>query len=235
MKVSLVIPAFNEEQRLVPFLESILKFKQRHPSDIYEVLVIDDGSTDATIDKVQNFKLRFPALKLLRHQTNRGKGAAVQTGVLAAKGDYVVFTDADGATPIAELTKMIESLRLTPVAVGNRWMKGAKTERHSFLRTLSGWVYRTYMKLFGLGAIDTMCGFKGYRADVAKSIFKDLQEPRWLFDMEVAYKVVQKNIPVTNFPIRWESKQGSKLSTFTLLKTSFEIWPLIRRIKIATR
>lgn len=230
-KLSLIIPAYNEEKRLGPFLTSIVRYVARHRSEFREILVVDDGSTDATRQITQKFQKRLPLLRLLRHQTNRGKGAAVQTGVLAARGDFVVFMDADGATPITELPKMIQALSEAQVAVGNRWMSGARTERHSALRRLSGWVYRTYMRLFGLGNIDTMCGFKGYHRAIARDLFTTLLDKRWLFDAEVAYRARRRGYTIVNFPIFWESKDGSKLDTGTLIKTAFQIWPLLWKIK----
>lgn len=231
MKLSLVIPAYNEEKRLAPFLRSITQYTRYHPHDVSELIIVDDGSTDATVAIAQKFQRSLPQLRLIQQPQNMGKGAAVQTGVLAAKGDYVVFMDADGATSIFELPKMIAALHDSQVAIGNRWLKGAHTTRHSLLRRLAGFVYRTYMRLFGLGRIDTMCGFKGYRRSVAKDLFSTLQESRWLFDTEIAYKAVRRGYHIKNFPIRWESKDGSKLSTFTQLKVAWRILPLIRRIK----
>lgn len=233
MSVSLIIPAYNEERRLTPFLNSLADWLHRHPKDIKEILVVDDGSTDTTGQIVQRYRSRISRLKLLRHTRNRGKGAAVKTGVVAAQGDLIVFIDADGATSISELPKMVAALQSADIAVGNRWMTGAKTRRHSSLRWLSGWVYRAYMRLFGLGAVDTMCGFKGYQRPVAQSLFRDLQEERWLFDTEIAYRARRRGYAVANFPIRWTSQDGSKLSTFTLIKSALRIWPLIHRIKKA--
>jgi len=231
MKTSLIIPAYNEAKRLRPFLISISKYYQRHSQDIHEIILVDDGSSDQTLKIANKFKSRLPILKTIARSKNQGKGAAVRAGVLAAKGDQVVFMDADGATDISELPKMIQALRSSDIAVGNRWMPGAQTQRHSSLRALSGWLYRVYMKLFGLGQIDTMCGFKGYQKPVARKLFKDLIENRWLFDTEVAYKSIRLGFKTTNFPIRWESKDGSKLTTRTLIKSALSIWPLIRKIK----
>jgi len=126
---------------------------------------------------------------------------------------------------------MISALQSSDIAIGNRWLPGSHTERHSLLRRLSGWAYRRYMSLFGLGQIDTMCGFKGYRQPVAQTLFTELIEPRWLFDTEVVFKAVRAGYKITNFPIHWESKDGSKLSTFTLFKSSLGIYPLIAKIK----
>lgn len=231
MKVSLIIPAYNEEKRLGVFLESIASFIAEHPSLVSEIIVVDDGSHDKTSEIARYYEPRIPNLKLHRLTANSGKGAAVQAGIFSAHGDYLIFIDADGATPISELPKMIAALQKSPIAVGNRWLPGAQTERHSLLRQLSGWVYRNYMRLFGLGSIDTMCGFKGYNADVAKKLFANLQEKRWLFDTEVAYKSVQAGYHTENFPIHWESKDGSKLSSRELIKSALAIWPLIQRLK----
>ena len=233
MKVSLIIPAYNEAERIAPFLKSVADWQNQHPNQFHEIIVVDDGSTDSTAAIAQT--LEVEPLRLIRHEKNRGKGAAVQTGVFAATGDYIVFMDADGATSIDQLPKMENALQNHDVGIGNRWMPGAKTERHSVLRRLSGWIYRKYMALFGLGDIDTMCGFKGYRRAVARDLLEDLQEERWLFDTEIAYKAFQRGYSVKNFPINWESKDGSKLDTRTLLNTAFQIWPLINKIKTQTR
>ena len=231
LKVSLIIPAYNEEERLGAFLKTIVTYWQRHRKELREVLLVDDGSSDATVQVAKKWQKSLPIMKVIRHQKNRGKGAAVATGVLAAKGELIVFTDADGATPIGELNKMIGVLGSSDVAVGNRWMKGARTERRSSLRRFSGWVYRTYMRLFGLGGVDTMCGFKGYKRAVARDLFRGLLEERWLFDAEVAYKALRAGYTVVNFPIRWESKDGSKLSTVTLIMSAFKIMPLMSKIR----
>lgn len=230
MTVSLLIPAYNEAKRLGPFLQSIANFIQRHPSIIDEILVINDGSTDQTAVEAEKYQSSLAMLRVIKHEKNQGKGAAVKTGVMQTKGDLIIFIDADGATPIDELPKMVQALQSSDIAIGNRWMKGSRTQRHSFLRRLSGWVYRQYMRLFGLGKIDTMCGFKGYHRSVAQDLYKDLQEPRWLFDTEITYRALRRGYRITNFPIAWQSKEGSKLSTRTLLMSALQIWPLIRRI-----
>lgn len=231
MQTSLIIPAYNEEHRIGGFLQSIVATAAPTPHPIPdEIIVVNDGSSDDTNRIVREFQHQLPQISVIEHKKNQGKGAAVRTGVLAAQGDHIIFMDADGATPITELPKMLAALRRADMAVGNRWLPGAQTTRHSTLRRLSGFTYRSYMRLFGIGHIDTMCGFKGFQRRIARSLFADLRETGWLFDTEICYRAVQQNVRIVNVPITWESKDGSKLNTKTLLTTSFKIWPLIHQL-----
>lgn len=231
MKLSLIIPAYNEESRIGPFLDSIEKYLAEHPEYDAQVIAVNDGSSDTTGIVVNRHGKNIQDFRVITLSPNQGKGAAVQAGVMAADGDIIIFMDADGATDIDQLPKMIHALQGYDIAIGNRWMKGANAERHSLLRALSGFLYRNYMRLFGLGNIDTMCGFKGYKSHVAKDLYENLQEKRWLFDTEIAYKAVRRNYRICNFPINWESKDGSKLDTATLIKSALSILPLILRIR----
>ena len=229
--ISLVIPAYNEEKRIVPFLASIAAYAATHPHAITEVIVVDDGSTDATLPVATQAGSSIPGSALISQHQNMGKGAAVKTGVMAATSDYIVFMDADGATDINQLPKMTAALDGYDIAIGSRWLDGSVMERHSWLRSLSGYMNRAYMKLFGFGDIDTMCGFKGYKAAIARDLYNDLQEHRWLFDTEIAYRALCRKYSIHNFPIAWESKDGSKLSTATLIASAFSIFPLMMSIK----
>lgn len=234
MTVSLIIPAYNEALRLAPFLESLVAHRATHADALNEVIVVDDGSTDGTAAVAESFADRLP-LKLIRHARNRGKGAAVRTGVFAATGEGIVFMDADGATPATELPKMTHALLTADVAIGNRWLPGAHTVRRSWQRRLAGWVYRQYMRLFGLAATDTMCGCKAYRRAVARDLFEHLTDERWLFDTEVTFKAVRRGFRVVNIPIHWEAKAGSKLSAMTMVRCALAIWPLVRKVRANER
>lgn len=229
MRVSLVIPAYNEEGRLPPFLGLLERFHSAHPEHILEVLVADDGSTDRTSAVAESFANRLP-LHVLRLPRNRGKGAAVRAGVLAAAGDAVIFMDADGATGPDELPKLLRALERAPIAVGNRWMAGSVvTDRQPF-RAFSGWVYRTYVSLFGLRGIDTMCGFKGFQRAVANDLFAELHDERWLFDTEIMLRARRRGLRVENVPIAWTSKHGSKLGPWALARAFFTLPILAVRV-----
>ncbi|MBI3251667.1 MAG: glycosyltransferase [Candidatus Andersenbacteria bacterium] len=234
--VSLIIPAYNEERRLGPFLNSLADLINRQPHILQEIIVVDDGSQDKTAQVAQDIGSRLAMLRVINQGRNQGKGAAVKTGVMAASGGIVIFMDADGAADAAEIPRMLQVFyeKHPDIVIGNRFLPGAKTDRHSLLRRFSGFTYRTYMRLFGLGRIDTMCGFKGYTREAAHALFDNLMEKRWLFDTEIAYKAVKNKYHIINLPITWESKDGSKLPTSTLIKSAFQILPLIRRINRQT-
>lgn len=230
VRVSLIIPAYNEEHRLPAFLHELAAFQQASPDLVEEILVVDDGSTDRTAEIATSFASRLP-LRVIRLPHNQGKGAAVQCGVLEARGDAVVFIDADGATPPAELPKLVHALASSPIAAGNRWMPGSRVEGREPFRRLSGWIYRTYVGFFGLGGVDTMCGFKGFRADVARPLFQHLSTKGWLFDTEVMLRARQKSLRIADVPITWTSKHGSKLRLSVLLRSVVHIPFLAARVR----
>lgn len=194
-----------------------------------EVLVVDDGSSDRTSAVAEQFSNRLP-LRVIRLPRNRGKGAAVQTGVKESRGGAVIFMDADGATGPEELPKLLAGLERKPIAVGNRWMQGSTAAGRELFRAFSGWVYRTYAGVFGLAGIDTMCGFKGFRRDAAQKLFARITEERWLFDTEVMLRARRHGIPVENIPISWTSKHGSKLKPSALIRSFFQIPVVAYRI-----
>lgn len=222
MTVSLVIPAYHEEGRLPAFLRQLSTWNTEPGTPLQEVIVVDDGSADRTVEIAESFRPALP-LRVIRFPENRGKGAAVQAGVLAAAGDLVVFMDADGATAPSELPRLIGALEHAPIAVGNRWMKDSRVIGREPFRAVSGWVYRQYMAAFGLVGIDTMCGFKGFRRDVARALFQRLHDPRWLFDAEIMLRARRRGYPTVSVPITWTSKHGSKLDALTLARSFFAL------------
>jgi glycosyltransferase involved in cell wall biosynthesis len=210
-------------------LRELTTWNTEHGTLVTEVLVVDDGSTDGTAAVAERFTAHLP-LRVIRLSENRGKGAAVREGVLAASGDAVVFMDADGATPPDVLAAMAQALNTFPVVVGNRWITGSHVRDREPFRAFSGWVYRTYVGLFGLRGIDTMCGFKGFRHEVARSLFEHLLHERWLFDTEVMLRARHRKIPIGRVPISWTSKHGSKLHPSVLVRAFFEIPFLALRV-----
>lgn len=230
MNASLVIPAYNEERRLPGFLRALSDFHASSGGILREILVVDDGSTDRTAETAGTFGSVLP-IRVIRLSVNRGKGAAVRAGVMEALGDVVIFMDADGATAPGELPKMLKELEHSPLAVGNRWMPGSHVAEREPFRALSGWIYRTTVGLFGLSSVDTMCGFKGFQRDVARTLFEKLREERWLFDTEIMLRARRLGYRIANVPIAWTSKRGSKLRPAVLARAFFQIPLLAIRVR----
>src|SRR5262249_21354428 len=160
------IPAFNEVERLPTYLRSLLDYLPRLYGDLFEILIVDDGSQDGTAEMLKEFQCDWPQLRVLRHSTNRGKGAAVRTGMVAASGELLLSADADGATPIPEEQKLREAIRTgADLAAGSRLVASRAAERsRQGLRFLAS---RVFARLTGwalrLPVSDTQCGFKMFR------------------------------------------------------------------------
>jgi dolichyl-phosphate beta-glucosyltransferase len=214
---SVVIPAFNEARRLPPYLEEVLGFFDGR-GEPYEVLVADDGSTDSTVAAVRALGARHPALRVLPLGRNRGKGAAVRAGMLAATGAYRLFTDADGATPIAELKRLEPALLAgADVAIGSRVLVdpavAVRTRAH---RVAAGRVFNWLVARLGLrGIADSQCGFKAFTAAAAERLFGRLQSDGFGFDVELLLRAQAAGYRVVEVAVNWSDQAGSKVGVLT--------------------
>jgi dolichyl-phosphate beta-glucosyltransferase len=211
--LSIVIPAYNEEQRLPATLDRILAYAERSPIPIAEILVVDDGSRDGTAALVE---ARGGILRLVGNPGNRGKGYAVRNGMLAATGDWILSTDADLSAPIEELDKLIAAARRenAVVAIGSRALNRKLVKKHQpMMRELSGRAFNIVMRaVTGLPFRDTQCGFKLFRKDAAKNIFPRQIEDGFSFDVEdlvIAQVLGLRSIEV---PVEWSNVEGTKVS-----------------------
>ncbi len=212
--LSVVIPAYNEENRLGASLERMLAFFNAQPYS-FEMLVVDDGSTDGTAKIVTDLAASNTQLKLLRYQANRGKGYAVRYGMLSAVGDLVLYCDADLATPIEEIEKLITAIENgADVAIGSRDVPGSQLiKRQSAIRELGGRAINKWVQLFAVPGIhDTQCGFKLFTRAAAQSIFRRCKLDNFAFDVEVLYIAMKMfSLKVAEVPIRWAHQEGSKV------------------------
>jgi glycosyltransferase involved in cell wall biosynthesis len=222
--LTLVIPAYNKEQQIQATLETVATYlgKQEYSASI---LVVDDGSSDGTHRVVRSYIEQndaSPEVRLIEND-HRGRGYAVRTGMLAATSKYVLFTDADLATPISETGKMIGSLEAGhDIAIGTREGIGAARANEPYLRHLAGRTFNLMVRLFtGLEFHDTQCGFKGFRREVAHDLFsrvrlygEDAKPLRGRaitgFDVEVLYLAVQAGYRIEEIPVRWSYRAGRK-------------------------
>ncbi len=215
ISLSLIIPAYNEARRLPPYLASVRQHLEGRFPDRYEVIVVDDGSRDGLSDVLAPLASDWPELVVMRHSENRGKGAAVRTGMLAARGQMLLFADADGATPILQETKLFEAVEAgADLAVGSRLMVGANvTRRRTWTRGLLGRLFAGLARWWlGVSVRDTQCGFKMFRREAARKLFSMGRETGYLFDLELLMLAGRLGYGVAEVPIDWADVPGGHLS-----------------------
>lgn len=212
--VSVVIPAYNEAERIGPGLEQILEHVERTRLDC-EVILVDDGSHDHTAEVVrQRLEGRVP-LTILRQEPNQGKAAAVKRGILAARGRYVGFVDADMSTPFAEIDRCLAALETSAeVAIGSRALRDSDIERRQpWYRALAGRAFGAYTRLFLLpGISDSQCGFKFFRYEVAQDLFRRQRLSGWAFDAELLYLAQRLGYQIAQIPVHWINDPNTKVS-----------------------
>jgi dolichyl-phosphate beta-glucosyltransferase len=232
---SLIIPAYNEADRLPPYLASVRAYLTATFPDAHEVLVVDDGSTDGTRERVAEAATHWPALRLVCHSVNQGKGAAVRTGMLAAGGEIRLFADADGATPIAEEGRLRAALATgADVVVASRFAPAAGvTRRRNRFRGLVGWVFKTGVHcLLPTTVRDTQCGFKMFRHDAAERLFALSRENGYVFDLELLILAQQLGYRVAEVGVNWSEIPGSKLHMAQeWRKILAGVWRIRRRLR----
>jgi dolichyl-phosphate beta-glucosyltransferase len=210
--LSLVLPALNEQARLPYTLSEIERYVCAEQLDC-EVIVVDNGSRDATSVVVQQAAARFPRLRLLRTD-RRGKGLAVRTGVLAAQGAVVVFADADLSWDVADLSRfcaMVSAAR--PIVIGSREGFGARRTGEPGYRHLMGRVFNRVVQTVAVPGIeDSQCGFKAFSQSAAHALFQRQRLDGWGFDVEVLYLARRLGYPVTEVPLHWEHKENSRVA-----------------------
>ena len=210
---SIVIPSYNEEQRLPASLDKIaLYIREKRPNT--EVLVVDDGSTDYTAQVAETWKERIPGLRVLRNGTNRGKGYSVRHGSLEARGDVVLFTDADLSAPIEEAEKLFAALETYDVAIGSRAVDRSLIEVHeSPFREFAGIIFNRIVRvILRLPFVDTQCGFKAFRRERCRIIFEQQTIERFGFDPELLYLARHHGLSIKEVPVRWAHSPATKVS-----------------------
>lgn len=209
--LSVIVPCFNEEARLGATLERVVGYLDRRRKP-YEILVVDDGSRDATASVAK--KLGHEHLRVLEHGENRGKGAAVRTGVHASRGEWVLITDADLSTPIEDLERLERRTSEAEVVLGSRAVAESEIVRHQPLyRELMGKTFNLIIRSLGLvGLHDTQCGFKLFRGAVAREIFERTEVDHFAFDVEVVWLAQKAGHRVVEEGVTWEDSPNSRVS-----------------------
>jgi dolichyl-phosphate beta-glucosyltransferase len=211
---SIVIPAYNEGQRLGATLERVLEYV-REQSWNAEVIVVNDGSRDNTAELVREFAARDSVVRLIENPGNRGKGYAVRNGMLNARGEIIVFSDADLSSPIEEMPKLLAALAAgADIAIGSRWLKAElQTQRQSLHRQVFGRIFNGLNRvILGLQFRDTQCGFKAFTRRAAQMILPLQRIERWGFDPEILFLARKFGLRVDEVPVHWGHVGGTRIN-----------------------
>ena len=231
--LSIVIPAYNEAQRLPAYLREIeTYFCERNRQEQVEVVVVDDGSQDETSAVIERFRQKSFVIRVLRLPSNHGKGYAVRVGMLSARGELRLFTDADGATPIAELAKLEERIALgAEIAIGSRALNDPtcvlQVRRH---RKFFGRIFHLLVRALGIrGLTDTQCGFKLFRHHTVNDLFSVLQIDGYGFDVELLFVAQRRGYRIAEVAINWADRPGSKVQVIKDgIRMISELWTVRR-------
>jgi dolichyl-phosphate beta-glucosyltransferase len=232
--LSIVVPAYNEEARIGQTLRKIREYLASQ-SYAAEIIVVDDGSTDRTAEKAAEALQGMDQAYILRRFDNRGKGCSVREGILQAKGELVLFSDADLSTPIEELEKFLPWIdRGFDVVIGSRALPESDIQvRQNFFRELMGKTFNVFVRLFLMKDIpDTQCGFKLFRGDVARKIFPFVKTKGFSFDVEALYLCSRSGRRIKQIPICWQNSPPSKVR---ILASSAQMLLELAKIRLRHR
>ena len=210
--LSIIIPAHNEEERLPPSLALVNKFVRQKPYSI-EVIIVENGSQDRTLAVAQAFQSKMTSLRVIQ-ETQKGKGLAVRSGMLAARGEYRIFCDADFSMPVNEISKFIpEDGQIYDIAIGSRELPESERVDEPEFRHLIGRVFNSLVRYALLpGLQDTQCGFKAFRGEVAEHLFRMQTLTGWSFDAELLFIAQRLGYNIKEIPIIWYYKPGTRLN-----------------------
>lgn len=211
---SIVIPAYNESSRIAASLDKVLAYIAEQHWDA-EVIVVNDGSSDNTADIVRAYAEKHKIVRLLENPGNRGKGFSVRHGMISARGEILLFSDADLSSPIYEAEKLFSEIHKgADVAFGSRWLDSAtQTERQSVLRQVAGRAYNILLRIIlGLNYRDTQCGLKAFSRSAAEKVFTRQSIEGWGFDPELLFIARKFKLRMVEVPVEWAHDDRSKIN-----------------------
>lgn len=223
--LSIVIPAYNEEKRIPATLLDIDQ-KLKNKNFNYEILVVDDGSKDNTVQVVKNLKNKIANLNIIENPENHGKGWGVCRGMLLASGKYALFMDADNSTTIDQFDNFLPYFNEGyDVVIGSIWIEGAKiNEKAGFYRRLLGKISKLIIRIvLGLNILDTQRGFKAFKKEVINPIFSRQTIWRWGFDFEILYIAKKLGYKIKEVPVIWNNPGESKVKLSSYFSTLLDL------------
>jgi dolichyl-phosphate beta-glucosyltransferase len=214
LRYSLIIPAYNESQRIIPTLTRVLSYVAEQGWDA-ELIIVNDGSRDDTADIIRGYASQNPMVRLIENPGNRGKGYSVRNGMLNARGELLLFSDADLSSPIEEAPNLFQAIEAgADVAIGSRWLQSElQTERQPLHRQLFGRIFNVALRIIlGLKYKDTQCGFKAFTHQAAQSVFALQRIERWGFDPEILFLAEKQGLRVAEVAVRWAHDEHGRIN-----------------------
>ena len=225
--ISIVVPAYNEQARLPETIRRIQDYLSRSEWVFYEILIVDDGSADGTVAVASEFASENPNVRVLRNPGNRGKGYSVRHGMMEARGEWRLFTDADLSAPIEEIERLWAAMERdgSEVAIGSRALDRSLIGVHQpGMRESAGRIFNSVMKsVVGLPIADTQCGFKLFQGAASREIFSRQTQERFGFDVEILFIAKKHGYRISEVPVRWSHVEGSKVGMLTGLHAFSEL------------
>jgi len=229
LKITIIIPAYNEEKRIPRCLKRVLEYCNEREWD-YEVLVAEDGSTDSTVKIVKDFASNEKRIKLLSFTERLGKGGGIKNAMLQATKDYVCFIDVDLSADVSELERLIPYVNDYDIVIGSRKLRGnlPPIESPVHRKILSSFYSKFFRFLFKITIHDTQCGFKLFKTNIVSRLFKEIHTTGFAFDSEVLVKANWLGLKIKEVPIIWKHDPASKINVFKQIRqmsiSLLQIW-----------
>lgn len=233
MKLSIVIPAHNEELRLTPTLRDYALFFQKHLLDQFEIIVVVNHCADGTEQIAQRAATEFGCIRVIVEPSYIGKGGAVEMGFKYATGRYIGFVDADGATPPSSFFQLLENIGNAGCVIGSRWIDGATVNpQQSWMRRVASRVLnRLFVRgVFGLEIYDSQCGAKIFSDEALRKILPEVAERGWAFDIDLLCRLKRQGYSIRELPIEWHHVPGNPTTFFVM---SMQMLASVWRVKKA--
>ncbi len=211
--LSVVVPAFNEETRISGTIERIGSYLKENFAE-YEIIIVDDGSTDGTAEVITDLGRKFGNIRLVRYPENAGKGYAIRKGVLSSQGDLLLISDADMSTPIEEVERLIPFIHGGfDVVIGSRGLEESDIiVRQPWYRQNMGKIFNLIVRVLVIGGIrDTQCGFKLFKGDVSRTLFAKSRIDGFSFDVEILALAREAGYEIKEVPVKWVNSPNSKV------------------------
>ena len=228
MHLSIIIPAYNEENRIGNSLRKIFRYLKEQDHD-FEIIVIDDGSNDKTLNLLTEYSQEFPNLIVLKNEINYGKGYSVKRGILKSRGDIVLYADADLSTPIEEMEKLLNWLdKGYQISIGSRDLPGSKIKKHqAWYREFMGRAFNKIIRIIlDLDFRDTQCGFKCFKRSAALEVFNSMKLDGFSFDVEILFIAKKRGFKVKEVPVTWYDSPESKVKI--IRDSSIMLWDVLK-------